>query len=80
MASPDDAPKGEKFVDSPDDSPSPSKSNPPGAGGAAMQDLGIFDAGPPAAPGGLDLDGLGLSSGLSSNFSPFGASSGLSMD
>merc|ERR1719261_955766 len=47
-------------------------------GGAAMQDLGIFDAAPPA-PGGLDLDGLGLSSGLSSNFSPFG-SSGLSMD
>ncbi len=49
-------------------------------GGAAMQDLGIFDAAPPAAPGGLDLDGLGLSSGLSSNFSPFGATSGLSMD
>ena len=49
-------------------------------GGAAMQDLGIFDAGPPAAPGGLDLDGLGLSSGLSSNFSPFGATSGLAMD
>ena len=49
-------------------------------GGAAMQDLGIFDAGPPAAPGGLDLDGLGLSSGLSSSFSPFGASSGLAMD
>ena len=48
-------------------------------GGAAMQDLGIFDAAPPA-PGGLDLDGLGLSSGLSTNFSPFGASSGLSMD
>ena len=47
-------------------------------GGAAMQDLGIFDAAPPA-PGGLDLDGLGLSSGLSTNFSPFG-SSGLSMD
>ena len=49
-------------------------------GGAAMQDLGIFDAAPPAAPGGLDLDGLGLSSGLSSNFSPFGATSGLAMD
>ena len=49
-------------------------------GGAAMQDLGIFDAAPPT-PGGLDLDGLGLSSsGLSSNFSPFGATSGLSMD
>ena len=48
-------------------------------GGAAMQDLGIFDAAPPA-PGGLDVDGLGLSSGLSTNFSPFGASSGLSMD
>ena len=46
-------------------------------GGAAMQDLGIFDSAPPA-PGGLDLDGLGLSSGLSFNFSPFG--SGLSMD
>merc|ERR1711871_1921599 len=46
-------------------------------GGAAMQDLGIFDAAPPA-PGGLDLDGLGLSS--SGGFSPFGASSGLSMD
>ncbi len=45
-------------------------------GGAAMQDLGIFDAAPPA-PGGLDLDGLGLSS--STSFSPFG-SSGLSMD
>ena len=44
-----------------------------------MQDLGIFDAAPPA-PGGLDLDGLGLSSsGLSTTFSPFGAS-GLSMD
>jgi len=28
----------------------------------------------------LDLDGLGLSSGLSSNFSPFGATSGLAMD
>ena len=42
-----------------------------------MQDLGIFDAAPPA-PGGLDLDGLGLSSsGLSTNFSPFGMSVGV---
>ena len=49
MDSPD-APNGEKFVDSPDEeSPSPSKSNPPGAGGAASKMPRSCIAAPPSS-------------------------------
>merc|ERR1719487_1650252 len=48
MDSPD-VPNGEKFVDNPDDeSPSPSKSNPPGAGGAASKMPRSCIAAPPS--------------------------------
>merc|ERR1719409_2303243 len=50
MDNPDDIPNGEKFVDSPDeDSPSPSKSNPPGAGGAASKMPRSCIAAPPSS-------------------------------
>ena len=47
MDSPD-APNGEKLEDSPEDSPSPSKSNPPGAGGAASKIPKSCIAAPPS--------------------------------
>ena len=50
MDNPDDAPNGEKFVDSPDEeSPSPSKSKPPGAGGAASKMPRSCIAAPPSS-------------------------------
>merc|ERR1719421_1417466 len=48
MANPDDAPNGEKVEDSPDERPSPSKSNPPGAGGAASKIPKSCIAAPPS--------------------------------
>ena len=48
MDSPADAPNGEKLEDSPEDSPSPSKSNPPGAGGAASKIPKSCIAAPPS--------------------------------
>ena len=49
MDNPDDAPNGEKLEDSPEDSPSPSKSNPPGAGGAASKMPRSCIAAPPSS-------------------------------
>merc|ERR1719359_2449152 len=48
MDSPDDAPNGEKLEDSPEDSPSPSRSNPPGAGDAESKMPKSCIAAPPS--------------------------------